>query len=110
MVHWYVAHPLSFPPMALTPQEVEHLAQLVRIQLDPEQQRAYQEQLTGILAFVEQLQQVEMDGVEPTYHVTGMHNRTRPDHVVPFGQADALVDNAPVSRDRYVIVPVVHDR
>ena len=67
--------------MALTKKEVEHIALLGRLKLTDEEIEKFSHQLSSILEYVEQLQQVNTDGVEPTAHVTGLENVMRPDKV-----------------------------
>ena len=67
--------------MSLSPNQVLHIAKLARLQLTPDEVKKYQQELSSILAFVEQLKQVDTKQVAPTYQVTGLTNRTRPDEV-----------------------------
>jgi aspartyl-tRNA(Asn)/glutamyl-tRNA(Gln) amidotransferase subunit C len=65
----------------LTKQQVQHVATLARIGLTPAEVTKFQTQLSGILDYVEQLNEVNTDGVEPTAQVTGLTNVTREDEV-----------------------------
>ena len=67
--------------MKLTKQQVQHVATLARIGLTPAEVTKFQTQLSGILDYVEQLNEVNTDGVEPTAQVTGLTNVTREDEV-----------------------------
>ena len=65
--------------MALTKKEVEHIALLGRLKLTDAENEKFSHQLSSILEYVEQLQQVNTDGVAVTSQVTGLENVMRPD-------------------------------
>jgi aspartyl-tRNA(Asn)/glutamyl-tRNA(Gln) amidotransferase subunit C len=65
--------------MALTLKEVEHIANLARLNLNPAEKEAYRRQLSDILAFAEQLQQVDTSHCSPTASVLGQESRLRED-------------------------------
>ena len=67
--------------MALTKKEVEHIALLARLKITDEEVEKFSHQLSQILEYVEQLQQVNTDGVELTAQVTGLENILRDDVV-----------------------------
>jgi aspartyl-tRNA(Asn)/glutamyl-tRNA(Gln) amidotransferase subunit C len=60
-----------------------------------------------MLAFVEQLEEVKVDGVEPMTSVTPMTMKKRADEVTDGGIAEDIVKNAPATEDNYFIVPKV---
>ena len=60
-----------------------------------------------MLAFVEQLSEVKVEGVEPMTSVTPMTMKKRVDAVTDGGIADDIVRNAPMSEDNYFVVPKV---
>ena len=68
--------------MKLSKQSVEHIAQLARLGLAKEETERYAGQLSSILDYVETLQQVDTEGVEPTAQVTGLENVMRDDVIV----------------------------
>lgn len=68
--------------MALSKKEVEHIALLARLKLTDEEIEKFSNQLSQILEYVEQLQQVNTDGVELTAQVTGLENVLRPDELI----------------------------
>jgi len=68
--------------MKLSKQSVEHIAQLARLGLAKEETERYASQLSSILDYVETLQQVDTEGVEPTAQVTGLENVMRDDVIV----------------------------
>lgn len=80
----------------ITREEVLKLAQLAKIELSGDEIEQYSDEIGEILTYVEQLQQVNVDGLEPTSQVTGLKNVTRPDVVEDYGvSAKDLLKNAP---------------
>lgn len=65
--------------MKLTKEEVKHIADLARLNLSEEEIARYQSELSYILEYIDQLQEVDTTGVEPTAQVTGLINRFRED-------------------------------
>lgn len=68
--------------MKLTKDQVKHVAKLARLGLSEADTSKFQTQLSGILDYVEQLNEVKTDGVEPTAQVTGLVNVVREDEVL----------------------------
>jgi aspartyl-tRNA(Asn)/glutamyl-tRNA(Gln) amidotransferase subunit C len=64
-------------------------------------------ELNAMLAFVEQLSEVNVEGVEPMTSVTPMAMKKRADMVTDGGIAEAIVKNAPMSEDNFFLVPKV---
>jgi len=81
--------------MAITQKQVEHVARLARIGLSPAEIERFTVELGKILAFVEQLKEVDTKNVEETSHVTGLVNVLRPDAVQPPLDREAFLDGAP---------------
>lgn len=87
--------------------DIDHLATLSRLALTPEEKAKFSAQLGDILGHIEQLKQVNVDGVEPTAHATPIFNVLQPDVArVGLSVEDAL-RNAPAQRDNMVVVPRV---
>lgn len=85
-----------------------HLAQLSRLQLTDAEVTTLSTDITNILGYVEQLDELETEGVEPTYQVTGRRNAGRDDVVQQEdGVRDMLLALAPDVRDHQVKVPKV---
>ena len=84
--------------------EVERIAKLARIGLTPEEAERMAVELSQIVGFVEQLQAVDITGVEPTDQVTGLVDVWREDEVKPSLPRAALLANAPAQKDGYVVV------
>lgn len=93
--------------MALTSEEVLHIARLARISLTADEVTRFATQLSGILDHFAALAAVDTEGVEPTAHPLPLANVMRADEARPsLAQADALA-NAPAQEDGYVRVRAV---
>ena len=89
----------------LTREEVLKLARLARLDLTDEEVATFQEQLSEILQYVEQLQSVDISGLKPTNQVTGLENVTRPDEIRDYGyEAAELLKNVPNIQDNQIKV------
>lgn len=84
--------------------QVERIAKLARINLSPEEVAKMSVELGTIMEFVEQLQSIDVDGVEPTDQVTGLVDVWREDEVKPSVSRDTLFKNAPQTKDGYIVV------
>jgi aspartyl-tRNA(Asn)/glutamyl-tRNA(Gln) amidotransferase subunit C len=93
--------------MSVDATTVRRIAHLARIAVEDAEVPALQGELNAILAFVEQLQQVNVDGVEPMTSVTPMQMKKRADVVNDGEIADKIVANAPVMEDHFFLVPKV---
>jgi len=89
----------------LTRDDVLKLARLARLDLTDEEIEQYSKELTAILHYVEQLQAVDVTGLEPTNQVTGLTNVTRKDEVINYGYAPKeLLKNVPAVLDDHIKV------
>ncbi len=88
----------------LTKVDVKHIAHLARLGLTDQEIEKYTTQLSSILEYVEQLQQVNTDGVEPTAQVTGLENVMRADVIEKFNKADReqMIKLAPETEDNLI--------
>ena len=88
--------------MKLTKEQVLHVAKLARLGLKSQEIEKFQTQLSNILNYVDLLQEVDTEGVEPTAQVTGLTNVTRPDAAKPDALADPakLLDCSPLPIER----------
>lgn len=88
--------------------DVQHLARLSSLQLGDDEATALREDLANILGYIEQLSELNTDGVEPTYQVTDLHNIWREDIVDDYGLGrDALISLAPQAEQHQIKVPKV---
>lgn len=93
--------------MAVDAETVRRIAHLARIAVANDEVEHLGGELNAMLAFVEQLSEVKVEGVEPMTSVTPMTMKKRVDAVTNGGIADDIVRNAPMSEDNYFVVPKV---
>lgn len=95
--------------MTLTLEQVEHIANLARLDLTSEEKERYCQQLSAILAYFDQLQRVDTTDIPPTSGVQPDQSRLRLDQSRPSLDVDTLMNNAPDSEDDQFRVPPVFE-
>src|SRR5712675_1524076 len=93
--------------MAVDAATVRRIAHLARIAVAEEEIEPLQGELNAILAFVEQLSEVNVDGIEPMTSVTPMEMQKRPDVVNDGEIPDDIIRNAPATDDHFFLVQKV---
>ena len=93
--------------MSVTSQQVRHIAKLARIGMDDAQIDALVPELNNILGWVEQLAEVNTDGVEPLTAVIDQKLRLRADQVTDGDIRDEVLANAPEAQHGFFAVPKV---
>ena len=93
--------------MSLDPATVRRIAKLARIRVDEAQVEALRTDLNAILGWIEQLNEVDVEGVEPLAGAAQMALRLREDVVTDGGIAEAVLANAPDRNGDYFGVPKV---
>ena len=93
--------------MSVDKDTVRGIAKLARIALDEARNEPMVEELNAILAWVEQLKEVDVGGVAPLTSVVAQKLKMRTDVVTDGGNATALMSNAPQAEDNYFVVPKV---
>ena len=93
--------------MSVDAATVRRIAHLARIAVADGEVEHLQGEINAILDFVEQLKEVNVEGVEPMTSVTPMQLRLRKDEVSDGGDADKVLANAPQSEDGFFLVPKV---
>ena len=93
--------------MSIDTETARKVAKLARIAVEEDRLEALAEDFNRILGFVEQLNEVDIDGVEPMTSVTPMRLKRRKDGVTDGGQADKVLSNAPDAREGFFAVPKV---
>jgi aspartyl-tRNA(Asn)/glutamyl-tRNA(Gln) amidotransferase subunit C len=93
--------------MSVDSDTVRRVAHLARIAVAADEVEHLRGELNAILAFVEELAGVDVEGVEPMTSVTPMAMRMRKDEVSDGGIADAVMANAPAREDHFFLVPKV---
>jgi len=86
---------------------VRHVARLARIKVSEQETANLKRELTSILQWVEQLNEVDTTAVEPMTRMGDMKLPQRKDEVTTGDMADAIMKNAPLSEDHYFLVPKV---
>jgi aspartyl-tRNA(Asn)/glutamyl-tRNA(Gln) amidotransferase subunit C len=93
--------------MSVDADTVRRIARLARIAVKEEEVEHLKGELNAMLAFVEQLSEVNVEGVEPMTSVTPMAMKMRDDEVTDGDNAAAVLGNAPKSEDGFYLVPKV---
>jgi aspartyl-tRNA(Asn)/glutamyl-tRNA(Gln) amidotransferase subunit C len=93
--------------MSVDAATVRRIAHLARIAVKDEEVEHLRGELNAMLAFVEQLSEVNVEGIEPMTSVTPMAMKMRADAVTDGGNAAAVLANAPRSEDDFYLVPKV---
>jgi aspartyl-tRNA(Asn)/glutamyl-tRNA(Gln) amidotransferase subunit C len=93
--------------MAVDAETVRRIAHLARIAVADEEVEHLRGELNAILAFVEQLAEVDVEGVEPMTSVIPMALKAREDKVTEGGIAEDIVRNAPATANHFFLVPKV---
>src|SRR4030088_864623 len=95
--------------MSLTRDQVRHVAMLARLGLEPGDEEFYAEQLSGILAHIDRLQEVNTDDIPPTAQVVEVANRLREDVPRRCLTQEEVLSNAPVAVDGFFRVPPIQE-
>src|SRR5436309_10066318 len=93
--------------MSLSLDEVRKVARLARLELSEPDLERMQQQLSAILDYIDQLNQLNTEGVEPLAHPLPVQNVFRPDAEAPSLPVDEALQNAPDRVDNYFGVPAV---
>ena len=95
--------------MEITKDLVQYLESLGRLELSPEDEEKTQKALGDILGYFDQLSELDTEGVEPLSHVAGGSNVTREDVIANEDMRDAVLSNAPETKDGTILVPKTFD-
>jgi aspartyl-tRNA(Asn)/glutamyl-tRNA(Gln) amidotransferase subunit C len=93
--------------MSVDTATVRRIAHLARIAVADDEVEHLRGEINAILAFVEQLSEVNVEGVEPMTSVTPMAMKKREDVVTDGNNAEAVLRNAPATEHNYFLVPKV---
>ena len=93
--------------MSIDESTAARVAKLARIKVEPDALPALASEFNTILGFIEQLNEVDIDGVEPMTSVTPQKLKRRKDVVTDGGQQDKVLSNAPDAREGFFAVPKV---
>lgn len=90
---------------AITPDEVRHVARLARLELTEEEVERFTRQLGDILQAAARLQELDTEGVDPTFYPLPLQNVMRPDEVRPSLPREQVLRNAPEQEQHMFKVP-----
>ncbi|GGB04103.1 Asp-tRNA(Asn)/Glu-tRNA(Gln) amidotransferase subunit GatC [Allosediminivita pacifica] len=93
--------------MSIDIETAARVAKLARIRVEEDELPALAQEFNNILGFIEQLQEVDVEGVEPMTSVTPMRLKRREDGVTEGGMAKTVLSNAPDAREGFFAVPKV---
>jgi aspartyl-tRNA(Asn)/glutamyl-tRNA(Gln) amidotransferase subunit C len=86
---------------------VRRIARLARIKISDDEAKSLEKELSGILDWVKQLDEVDTAAVEPMTRVVAQKLKMRDDFITDGEIADAVTANAPLVEDHYFVVPKV---
>jgi aspartyl-tRNA(Asn)/glutamyl-tRNA(Gln) amidotransferase subunit C len=93
--------------MSITVKDVEHVANLARLELSEQEKEQFTGQLNAILKYAEKLNELATDDVEPTSHVLPVHNVMREDVIRESVSNETALRNAPDDENGQFKVPAV---
>ncbi|MEE9428115.1 MAG: Asp-tRNA(Asn)/Glu-tRNA(Gln) amidotransferase subunit GatC [Paracoccaceae bacterium] len=93
--------------MSIDTKTAAHVAKLARIRVEDKDLPALAGEFNTILGFIEQLNEVDVEGIEPMTSVTPMRLKRRDDQVTDGGIQDQILSNAPDAREGFFAVPKV---
>jgi aspartyl-tRNA(Asn)/glutamyl-tRNA(Gln) amidotransferase subunit C len=85
----------------LSAEEVKHIAALARVGLKEKEIEKFSHDLSSILDWIAQLEEVDVTGVLPTAHITGMNDVSREDRLESFTNREKIVELFPESKNGY---------
>lgn len=88
-------------------EQVRKVALLARLELSEEEEKQFTEQLSGILDYVQQLNELSTDNIEPTTRAIELSNITRQDALEPFDDRESILEIAPDREDDFFKVPKI---
>lgn len=88
-------------------EEVRKVALLARLEITPEEEEQFTQQLSSILEYFEQLSELDTTEVPPTTRAIDVNNITRPDRLEPFENRPGLLEQAPEQEDEFFRVPQI---
>jgi aspartyl-tRNA(Asn)/glutamyl-tRNA(Gln) amidotransferase subunit C len=86
---------------------IDHVANLARLALTPEEKAKFSEQLNDVLTHIEKLKEVDVSNVEPTAHASPVFNVWADDVAQPGLPVELALKNAPAQRSNMIVVPKV---
>ncbi len=93
--------------MSLSERDVRHVALLARLALSDDEVEAMRTDLNSILGHIDEIQRLDLEGVEPMAHATAVVNVTREDVCAPSFPQDVAVANAPLAENGAFVIPQI---
>ncbi len=93
--------------MTIDANTVRRVARLARLKISDSEAETLQDELSSILGWIEQLEEVDVEGVEPMTSVVETQMRLRSDEISDGNYPDKIVSNASLSEDNFFMVPKV---
>jgi aspartyl-tRNA(Asn)/glutamyl-tRNA(Gln) amidotransferase subunit C len=94
-------------PAPMDKKELYITASLAQLELNEVEAEALSKAVDEMLVYFSRMREIEVDDLEPTTHALLTQNRLRPDQVEESSLADRLVENAPETEDRFIVIPNV---
>ena len=95
--------------MKISKEEILHVANLARLDIDESSIELFAEQIDKVLEYIDTLNSIDTSDVQPTSHTISLSNVFREDDVSPPFDRDAALSNAPEAEDGFFLVPKVVD-
>ncbi|MCW4030764.1 MAG: Asp-tRNA(Asn)/Glu-tRNA(Gln) amidotransferase subunit GatC [Candidatus Bathyarchaeota archaeon] len=89
----------------LSKKEVDHIAWLANIEISEKEKTLFTEQFNEILDYFKKIDELETEGVEPTYHVLNLKNVSRKDEKKPSLSTEEALRNAPKKEKKFIKAP-----
>ena len=89
----------------LSKKDVEHVAWLAHIELSDQEKALFTEQFNEILEYFKKIDEVNTEGIEPTYHVLDLNNVSRTDEIKPSLTNEEALRNAPKKDKKFIKAP-----
>lgn len=96
---------MSASKSGVTAETVKRIARLSRLHVDEDRHAALADELNGILAWIEQLNEVDVEGVQPMTSAVDMEAPLRKDQVTDGGKREQVLHNAPKADSGFYVVP-----
>ncbi|MCS7199978.1 MAG: Asp-tRNA(Asn)/Glu-tRNA(Gln) amidotransferase subunit GatC [Caldimicrobium sp.] len=93
--------------MSITVEEVKKIAHLARLEFTEEEIMPFTQELSKILDYFRELQNLDTSDIEPTFHPLKKDTSFRDDEVKPFDNIEGILKNAPALREETIVVPKV---
>ncbi|RKD28998.1 Asp-tRNA(Asn)/Glu-tRNA(Gln) amidotransferase subunit GatC [Thermohalobacter berrensis] len=95
--------------MDISKEDVKHVAKLARLEFSQEEIEDFTQKFASVIEYVEKLKEVDVEGIEPTYHVHPIKNVMREDKVGKSMDRDKVLSNAPDKETGFFKIPNVLD-